>query len=172
MKFIRMDMDSQPLGPKSAFRVHLDSRLRNLLRRLVWTNVLCSPPFRLLSSFNIRNWNLGIICACMNSSRNSSPYLPDNIKMDPGQIASGGEGWISLIQDWEKWRSLVSAVMNSGSIKCWEIIEWWLHIASYTHSEKILWSWNNSNFDGKCYRCPEKEKSVFGMPFLFSYLFD
>jgi hypothetical protein len=24
-----VDMDSQPLGPKPAFRVHLDSRLRN-----------------------------------------------------------------------------------------------------------------------------------------------
>jgi hypothetical protein len=35
LKFIRMDMDSQPLGPKPAFGLHVDSRLRYVFRRLV-----------------------------------------------------------------------------------------------------------------------------------------
>jgi hypothetical protein len=33
--------------------------------------------------------------------------------------------WIGLARVRDKWRALVNAVMNlSGSIKCWETIEW------------------------------------------------
>jgi hypothetical protein len=46
----------------------------------------------------------------------------DNIKMDFGEINWGGEDWICLAQDRDKWRALVTAVM--GSMKCWETIEW------------------------------------------------
>jgi hypothetical protein len=36
----------------------------------------------------------------------------DNIKMDLGEIKSGGVDWIGLAQDMDKWRALVNAVIN------------------------------------------------------------
>jgi hypothetical protein len=36
----------------------------------------------------------------------------DNIKMDLLDMGSGCVGWIGLTQDRDKWRALVSAVMN------------------------------------------------------------
>jgi hypothetical protein len=36
----------------------------------------------------------------------------NNIKMDLGEIGSGGVDWIGLAQDRDKWRALVNAVMN------------------------------------------------------------
>jgi hypothetical protein len=36
----------------------------------------------------------------------------DNIKTDLLEIGWGGEDWIGLAQDWDKWRALVNAVMN------------------------------------------------------------
>jgi hypothetical protein len=36
----------------------------------------------------------------------------DNIKMDLLEIGWGGVDWIGLSQDRDKWRALVSAVMN------------------------------------------------------------
>jgi hypothetical protein len=36
----------------------------------------------------------------------------DNIKMDVAEIGSGGVDWIALVQDRDKWRALVKAVMN------------------------------------------------------------
>jgi hypothetical protein len=36
----------------------------------------------------------------------------DNIKMDLGEIGWGGMDWIDLAQDRDKWRALVSMVMN------------------------------------------------------------
>jgi hypothetical protein len=38
--------------------------------------------------------------------------LVDNIKMDLLEIGWGGVDWIGLAQDRNKWRALVSAVMN------------------------------------------------------------
>jgi hypothetical protein len=35
-----------------------------------------------------------------------------NIKMDLGEIGWGGVDWIVLVQDRDKWRALVNAVMN------------------------------------------------------------
>jgi hypothetical protein len=32
--------------------------------------------------------------------------------------------WIGLAQDRDQGRALVNTVMNLGSIKCWEILEW------------------------------------------------
>jgi len=36
----------------------------------------------------------------------------DNIRMDLQEVGCGYMGWIGLAQDTEKWRTLVSAVMN------------------------------------------------------------
>jgi hypothetical protein len=48
----------------------------------------------------------------------------DNIKMDLGEIGWGGMDWIGLVQDRDMWRALVSGSEPSGSIRCWEILEW------------------------------------------------
>jgi hypothetical protein len=36
----------------------------------------------------------------------------DNIRMDLGEVGWGGEDWIGLAQDRDRWRALVNVVMN------------------------------------------------------------
>jgi hypothetical protein len=51
--------------------------------------------------------------------RPSSRWV-DNIRMDLGVVGWDDEDWIGLAEDRNRWRALV----NSGSAKCWETIEW------------------------------------------------
>jgi hypothetical protein len=56
----------------------------------------------------------------------------DSIKMDIRKIEWYGMDWIDLAQDRDQWRGLVNTAMNlTGSIKCWEVLEWlhncWFH---------------------------------------------
>jgi hypothetical protein len=42
----------------------------------------------------------------------------DNIRMDLGEMGWSDVDWIGLAQDRKRWRE------PSGSVKCWETIEW------------------------------------------------
>jgi hypothetical protein len=55
----------------------------------------------------------------------------DNIKMDLRQIGWGGVDWIDLAQDRDQWRSWEHGNEPSGSIKCWEALE-------YLHNWRLL----------------------------------
>jgi hypothetical protein len=48
----------------------------------------------------------------------------DNIKMDLLEIGLSVVDWISLAQDRYRWSSCERGNETSGSINCWEIIEW------------------------------------------------
>jgi hypothetical protein len=50
----------------------------------------------------------------------------DNIRMDLGEVGWGDVDWIGLAKDRNRWRAVVNSVLNlpSGSMKCWETIEW------------------------------------------------
>ena len=48
----------------------------------------------------------------------------DNIRMDLQEVGCGYMDWIGLAQDRDRWRRLVSAVMNlRGSVKCGEFVD-------------------------------------------------
>ena len=48
----------------------------------------------------------------------------DNIKMDLQELGRGCGDWMKLAQDRDRWRALVSTVMNfGGSIKCGEFLD-------------------------------------------------
>ena len=48
----------------------------------------------------------------------------DNIRMDLQELGCGYMDWIGLAQDRDRWRTLVSAVMNLGvSVKCGEFLD-------------------------------------------------
>jgi len=49
----------------------------------------------------------------------------NNIKMSVQEVGWEGMEWIDLVQDKDRWRALVNAVMNlQGSIKCGEFLDW------------------------------------------------
>jgi hypothetical protein len=49
----------------------------------------------------------------------------DNINVDLGELGwGGGVVWVGVAQDRDQRKAIVNAVKPSGSIKCWETIEW------------------------------------------------
>ena len=44
-----------------------------------------------------------------------------NIKMDLQEVGGGCEDWMELVQDRDRWRALVSTVMNVRVLKVWGI---------------------------------------------------
>jgi hypothetical protein len=44
--------------------------------------------------------------------------------MDLREIGWDGMDWIDLAQDRDLWRDIVNTNEPSGSIKCWEFLEW------------------------------------------------
>jgi hypothetical protein len=48
----------------------------------------------------------------------------DNIRMDLGKMGWSDVDWIGLAKDRKRWRAFVNGYKPSGSIKCWETIEW------------------------------------------------
>jgi hypothetical protein len=47
----------------------------------------------------------------------------NNVKMDLQEVGWGGMDWIDMAQDTDRWRALVTAVMNlRGSMKCGEFL--------------------------------------------------
>ena len=48
----------------------------------------------------------------------------DNVMMELQEVGCGYMDWIGLAQDRDRWRTLVSAVMNlPGSVKCGEFLD-------------------------------------------------
>jgi hypothetical protein len=50
----------------------------------------------------------------------------DNIRMDLGEVGWGDVDWVDLSQDRNRWREISCefGIEPSGSMKCWETIEW------------------------------------------------
>jgi hypothetical protein len=49
----------------------------------------------------------------------------DNIRIDLGEVGWVDVDWIDLAKDRNRWSALVNSVLNpSGSMKCWETIDW------------------------------------------------
>ena len=50
--------------------------------------------------------------------------MGDNNKMDLQEVGGGCGDWMELAQDRDRWRALVSTVMNLRVAKCGELLEW------------------------------------------------
>jgi hypothetical protein len=49
----------------------------------------------------------------------------DNVRMDLGEVGWGDMDWIGLAKDRNRWRVFCEfGIEPSGSMKCWETIEW------------------------------------------------
>jgi hypothetical protein len=44
--------------------------------------------------------------------------------MDLGEVGWGDVDWIGLAKDRNRWRAVVFGIEPTGSMKCWETIEW------------------------------------------------
>jgi hypothetical protein len=57
----------------------------------------------------------------------------DGIRVDLGEIGLGGVDWIRLAQDRDRWRAVVSAVMNLRVLAPWSYI----YIYTHTHTHRL-----------------------------------
>jgi hypothetical protein len=48
----------------------------------------------------------------------------DNIEMDLGEVGWRDVDWIGLAKDRNRWSCCEFGIEPSGSMKCWETIEW------------------------------------------------
>jgi hypothetical protein len=48
----------------------------------------------------------------------------DSIKSYFREIGWDGVGWIDVGHDRDQWRALVNTNESSGSMKCWDVLEW------------------------------------------------
>jgi len=58
----------------------------------------------------LRRW--GCIGSCWGNRREEDQWGVDTIRMDLQEVGCGYMDWIGLAQDRDRWRTLVSAVMN------------------------------------------------------------
>ena len=61
----------------------------------------------------------------------------DNIKMDLQEVRGVCEDWMELAQDRDRWRALVSTVMNLRVPKCGEILD---YLQNQLASQEVLCS--------------------------------
>jgi hypothetical protein len=77
-----------------------------------------------------RTWKKGNVCRILVGTPEGSIPLgtcrrkwEDNIKIGLREMVWDNMDWINLAQNRDQWRTLVSTLIPSGSIKCWKILE-------------------------------------------------
>jgi hypothetical protein len=78
-------------------------------------NDVLSQPYIYVTLFSFKLRPVLILLQCLHYGVLNFLYIiraEDNIRMDLQEVGWGCEDWIGLAQDSDRWRALVSAVMN------------------------------------------------------------